>query len=98
MKFLTSLAELFTFDPDPQGEEIARVANVAVASYTLYEHETQKHRALTCKCHSCRQDLINAEDRVAWATEYPVCVVRKGKRVRIQYSSGDQGEEGEQFA
>ncbi len=95
MKLITSLKELFTFDPDPQGEEIARIANIAIANYTLREHEDQKHRALTCKCNSCRQDLINAEQRLEWATSYPVAVIRKGKRVMIQHSDGGQGEIGE---
>jgi len=35
MRILTSLKELFTFDPDPEGQEIGRVANVAVANFAL---------------------------------------------------------------
>ncbi len=95
MKVLTSLKELFTFDPDPQGVEINRVGDVAVANYALREAVDQRHRAETCKCGSCKQALKEAEARVEWATSYPVCVIRKGKRAIIQYSDGSQGELGE---
>jgi hypothetical protein len=92
MKVLTSLKELFTFDPDPQGQEIGRVANTAVANYALEQLEAHKKRAEVCKCAGCRSQLKDAEERLDWASEMVTATLnRKGKRIFV-FSNGKQGD------
>ena len=64
-----SLKELFSFTPDPLGEDIGSVANAVVANYTLYEKERHSKRSKICSCQSCKLDAEEAEDRVKWAVE-----------------------------
>ena len=67
LMILTTLKELFTFTPDPEGLEVNRVADVAVASYALKEGEIHEKRASICGCRNCKNDLKDADDRIRWA-------------------------------
>jgi hypothetical protein len=92
MKILTSLKELFTFTPDKEGQEIGRVANVAVANFALEQLEIQRKRAEVCKCAGCKNQLKDAEDRVGWATEMVTATVHKKGKRHFVYSSGKHGD------
>jgi hypothetical protein len=92
MRILTSLKELFTFDPDPEGQEIGRVANVAVANFALEQLETHKKRAEICGCAGCKNQLKDAEERIDWSVEMVTATVHKKGKRHFVYSSGRQGD------
>ncbi len=43
-------------------------ADITVALFALTAKEFAEHKARGCGCGQCRQSLLDAQDRILWAT------------------------------